>query len=70
MPSHSQLKLDQKCLRIRFYTYSKKEKENRKMSSRVTISGDGLDQIGGGNSGGVSGGRSNQSLSQRRQRSR
>lgn len=40
------------------------------MSSRVTISGDGLDHIGGGNSGGVSGGRSNQSSSQRRQRSR
>lgn len=40
------------------------------MSSRVTISGDGLDRIGGGNSGGVSGGRSNQSSSQRRQRSR
>lgn len=40
------------------------------MSSRVTISGDALDQIGGGNSGGVSGGRSNQSSSQRRQRSR
>lgn len=36
------------------------------MSSRVTISGDGLDHIGGG----VSGGRSNQSSSQRRQRSR
>lgn len=37
-----------------------------KMSSRVTISGYGLDHIGGG----VSGSRSNQSASQRRQRSR
>lgn len=44
-------------------------KIRKKMSSRVTISGDGLDHIGNV-SGDVSGGRSNQSSSQRRQRSR